>query len=300
MYHAVERSETDLESVFLSYRREDSAGYAGRLAEHLSSEIGHQHVFMDVQDIVPGQDFAQAIENTMSACQAVIVIIGPRWVADLEQRGGRDDFVLHEVSVALRRNVTVIPVLVGGATMPSAAELPENISALSRRQALEIHDARFEDDAKLLVQALRRVPGFSRALVSPRRRMLARIVAGVVVVTAASIGIARWMQSQGIDVSGVWIAEMQKPNQKAFQVRFDLATSDGKLTGSVAYPTGEGAIQGGTIRSNQLAFVTTHTPQFATEAATIRWTCVIEVNLLQCTEADDNGVGRGTARRSPR
>ena len=153
-----------------------------------------EHVFMDVQDIVPGQDFAQAIENTISACQAVIVVIGPRWVADLKQRGGRDDFVLHEVSVALRRNVTVIPVLVGGATMPSAAELPENISALSRRQALEIHDARFEDDAKLLVQALRRVPGFSRALVPARRRMLAWIVAGAVLVIAASIGIARWKQ----------------------------------------------------------------------------------------------------------
>ena len=77
-----------MESVFLSYRREDSAGYAGRLAEHLGSEIGPEHVFMDVQDIVPGQDFAQAIENTISACQAVIVLIGPRWVADLKQRGG--------------------------------------------------------------------------------------------------------------------------------------------------------------------------------------------------------------------
>jgi hypothetical protein len=62
----------NLESVFLSYRREDSAGYAGRLAEHLGSDIGHQHVFMDVQDIVPGQDFAHAIENTIAACQAVM------------------------------------------------------------------------------------------------------------------------------------------------------------------------------------------------------------------------------------
>ena len=289
-----------MESVFLSYRREDSAGYAGRLAEHLGSDIGHEHVFMDVQDIVPGQDFAQAIENTISACQAVIVVIGPRWVADLKQRGGRDDFVLHEVSVALRRDVTVIPVLVGGATMPSAAELPENISTLSRRQALEIHDARFEDDAKLLVQALRRVPGFSRALVSPRRRMLARIVAGAVLVIAASIGIARWKQPARIDVSGAWIAEMKKPNQSPFVVRLDLAAADGTLTGSVAYPTGDGTIQAGTIRSNQLAFFTSHTPQFATETATIRWSCVIETNQLQCTESDDNGVGRGTARRHPR
>ena len=289
-----------MESVFLSYRREDSAGYAGRLAEHLGTDIGHEHVFMDVQDIVPGQDFAQAIENTISACQAVIVVIGPRWVADLERRGGRDDFVLHEVSVALRRNVTVIPVLVGGTTMPSAAELPESIADLSRRQALEIRDARFEDDARLLVLALRRVPGFSSGLVPVRRRRLARIAAGAVLVTAALIGVERWQQRPAIDVSGVWIAELQKPNQRPFQVRLELAASNGGLAGSVAYPTGDGTIQGGTLRSNQLAFFTTHTPQFATEAATLRWTCVIEIDQLRCTEADDNGVARGIARRHSR
>ena len=86
---------------------------------------------------------------------------------------------------------------------------------------------------------------------------------------------------------------MQKPNQSPFQVRLDLAASNGRLTGSVAYPTGDGTIQGGTIESNQLAFFTTHTPQFATEAATIRWSCVIEIDQLRCTEADDNGVGEG-------
>jgi hypothetical protein len=284
----------------LSYRRDDSAGHAGRLAEHLCSEFGPDHVFMDVQDIVPGQDFTQAIENTISACQVVIVVIGPRWVADLKQRGGRDDFVLHEVSVALRRNVTVIPVLVGGAAMPSAGELPESIAPLSRRQALEIRDARFEDDTKVLVQSLRKVPGFSTVSVGSRQRMLLRIFAAAVLLGAAAFGIVRWTERPGIDVNGVWIADMQKPNQSPFQVRLDLAASAGKLAGSVAYPTGDAAIQGGTMESNQLAFFTTHTPQFATEVATIRWNCVIDTNQLRCTEADENGVGRGIARRSPR
>jgi hypothetical protein len=86
-----------LESVFLSYRREDSAGYAGRLFDYLCSVFGCEHVFMDVQDIAPGQDFADAIESTISACQAMIVIIGPRWASDLKERGDRSDFVLHEV-----------------------------------------------------------------------------------------------------------------------------------------------------------------------------------------------------------
>ena len=292
--------EDELESIFLSYRRDDSAGYAGRLAEHLSSEFGHKHVFMDVQDIVPGQDFTQAIENTISACQAVIVVIGPRWVADLKQRGGQDDFVLHEVSAALRRNVTVIPVLVGDTTMPSAADLPESIASLSRRQALEIRDARFEDDTKVLVQSLRLIPGFSTVSVGTRHRVVGWILAGAILLAAAAFAIVRWTGRPGIDVNGVWIAEMQKPNQEPFEVRLALSASAGKLTGSVAYPTGDGAIQAGTIESNQLAFFTTHTPQFATEPATIRWNCVIDTNQLLCTEADENGVGRGTARRSPR
>jgi hypothetical protein len=254
---------------------------------------------MDVQDIAPGQDFTQAIENTISACQAVIVVIGPRWVADLKQRGGQDDFVLHEVSIALRRNVTVIPVLVGNAAMPSAAELPPGIASLSRRQALEIRDARFEDDTRILVQSLRGVPGFSTSA-RVRPRTLASIFAGTVLLAAAAFAIVRWKQQPAIDVNGVWIAEMQKPNQEPFQVRFDLSEAAGTVNGSVSYPTGDGTIQAGTLKNGQLSFSTVHTPQFATEAATIRWNCTIEIDQLRCTEADDNGVGRGTARRTPR
>ena len=76
-------------SLFLSYRREDSAGYAGRLCEHLSNVFGPEHVFMDVQDIAPGQDFADAIEKTISACQAVVVVIGPRWAENLKTTSRR-------------------------------------------------------------------------------------------------------------------------------------------------------------------------------------------------------------------
>ena len=88
-------------SVFVSYRREDSAGHAGRLCEHLAGVLGPDHVFLDVQDIAPGQDFAEAIEKTISDCQAVVVVIGPRWAADLKSRGGGEDLVQHEISVAL-------------------------------------------------------------------------------------------------------------------------------------------------------------------------------------------------------
>lgn len=289
-------------SIFLSYRREDSAGHSGRLCEHLSSVFGPDRVFMDIQDIAPGQDFADAIEKTISACQVVVVIIGPHWVADLKQRIGGDDFVRHEVSVALRRKVTVIPVLVGGSAMPSAAELPESLAALSRRQAVEIRDARFEDDAKVLVEALRQGQGLSPVSARARYQRWAWILLAVALLGAAA-GVFLWKQRPGFDVNGIWIAEIQKPNQRPFKVRLDLAGAAGRLTGSVAYPTGDGAIQAGVLESGRLTFFTVHVPQFASESATIRWTGIIggdsEGDLIRCTAADDYGVAIGIARRRP-
>ena len=285
-------------SLFLSYRREDSAGYAGRLCEHLSTVFGPECVFMDVQDIGPGQDFAEAIETTISACQAVVVVIGPRWVADLKKRGGGEDFVRHEVSVALRRNVTVIPVLVGGGTMPSSGDLPESLAALSRRQALEIRDTSFENDAKLLAAALQKVPGLSPAPARARgkRRVWILIAAAILL---AVVGVVLWQARPRFEINGIWIAEMKKANQPPFRVRLDLTGEAGKFTGSVRYPTGDGAIQAGTLEGNRLTFFTVHVPQFASEAATIRWTGVIDGNLIRFTAADDNGVASGTAHRSP-
>ena len=227
----------ELESVFISYRRDDSAGHAGRLSEHLCSVFGSDHVFMDVQDIAPGQDFAEAIERTITGCQAVIVVIGPRWAGELKTRSGQSDFVLHEVSVALRRSVTVIPVLVGGATMPSAAELPESIAALSRRQAVEIRDARFESDTTLLVDALRRLPGFTGATGRSRRGMWIWILAAAVLVIAAA-GAFLKTRPPSFDITGVWIAEMAKPNQRSYRVRLDLAGAGGALTGTIALSDG--------------------------------------------------------------
>ncbi len=285
-------------SLFLSYRREDSAGHAGRLCEHLSAVFGPDHVFMDVEDIAPGQDFAEAIEKTVSDCQAVVVVIGPRWVSEFKKRGGGEDFVLHEVSVALRRNVTVIPVLVGGAVMPSPADLPKSLAALTRRQALEIRDAGFEDDAKLLAAALQKVPGLSPALSHARVTRWRWILIAAALLLAV-VGVFLAYQRPRFDINGIWIAEMKKANQPPFRVRLDFAHAAGTLTGSVSYPTGDGAIQGGTLERGRLTFFTVHVPQFASEAATIRWTGVIDGQQIQVTAADENGVARGIAQRRP-
>ena len=298
-------------SVFVSYRREDSAGHAGRLGEHLSAVFGPENVFLDVQDITPGEDFAQAIERTITACHAVVVIIGRRWVQALQEKGESEDFVREEVSAALRRGTTVIPVLVGGAMMPSAVQLPQSLAALSRRQAVEIRDGRFDDDVTVLIEALQKIKGMPAAADHRRRTKWLWILLAVVCV-AAIAGTVLWKgrTSPGIadnpdkpvarqfDIAGTWIAEMQKPGREVFRVKLNLSGTDGQLIGTAEYPTGEATIQAGKFENGTLSFFTTHTPDFASEPATIRWTGTIEGGDLHLTEADDNGVGKGIARRT--
>jgi TIR domain len=285
--------------VFVSYRRKDTAGYAGRLCEHLCGVFGAGNIFFDVQDIAPGQDFAASIEKTISVCQAVVVVIGPEWTEDLKTRAAGEDFVRREVSAALARNVPVFPVLVGGAAMPGPAELPAGLAALSRRQAVEIRDARFDDDVIVLVKALEQVPGaVPPAAGANRRKWVPILLAAVLLAVVAGVFLLR-TEDRTVDISGTWIAEMQKPNQSPYRIRLNLAETNGQLTGNVEYPTGGAAIQAGRREKDGLTFFTIHTPNFASEPATIRWTGTVEGDVIRFTTADDNGIAKGNARRSP-
>ena len=102
--------------VFVSYRREDSAGWAGRICDHSQARLGADRVFMDIDDIPIGSDFTQVIDETLAQVDAVVVVIGRRWLAGTDAHGGRRidgpaDFVHREVRAALERDITVIPVL---------------------------------------------------------------------------------------------------------------------------------------------------------------------------------------------
>ena len=126
--------------ILISYRREDTAAYAGRLYDHLTAHFGRDNVFMDIATIRPGQDFVEVLEQSVGACDAVVAVIGKNWLTSSESGGGRrldepDDFVRREIAIALRRQITVVPVLVGGARMPRTEELPSDLATLSRRQA---------------------------------------------------------------------------------------------------------------------------------------------------------------------
>lgn len=149
-----------MSGIFLSYRREDSSGYTGRLFDKLSEHFGKNNVFMDISDIEPGLDFIEAIEKAVASCDVLIAVIGNQWLVD--SRGQRrlddpEDFVHLEIISSLESDVRVIPVLVSGATMPDSKDLPEDLQKLSRRQAHEISDSRWDYDVERLIQILEKV-----------------------------------------------------------------------------------------------------------------------------------------------
>jgi hypothetical protein len=148
--------------IFISYRRADSAGHAGRLEADLSRML-RTPVFMDVSDIAPGADFTQALDRELQSCAAVLAVIGSRWREAFAAPRDGPDYVRLELRQALgHAGVAVIPVLVQGAVLPSEAELPEDVKALARRQAVGLRDERWDDDVRYLARGLRSSLGLGR------------------------------------------------------------------------------------------------------------------------------------------
>jgi hypothetical protein len=146
--------------IFLSYRREDSSAWAGRLHDFLSARFGERNIFQDVTAVGPGEDFTAAIDRALGAADATLAVIGPSWLTVAGPDGQRrldepGDYVRAELSAALARDAPVIPVLVGGAEMPSAADLPAGLEPLAQRQAVTLRDATWRQDVDGLAQALR-------------------------------------------------------------------------------------------------------------------------------------------------
>ena len=178
--------------TFISYRREDAAGYAGRLRESLERRLGTARVFRDVDTVRPGQDFVQAIESRLSDCAVMLAVIGREWATAKDLAGSRRldepfDFVRLEIAAALARpNVLVVPVLVEGAAMPTAAELPENMRTLARRQAVTVRDETWDSDVDRLVNVIEsaismRDPARADAPISAARLWVAAALAVVIV-----------------------------------------------------------------------------------------------------------------------
>jgi hypothetical protein len=150
-----------MRAIFISYRREDTEGQAGRLFDELVRLFGEQSVFMDVAAIEPGRDFRKAIDEHIASCGVLLALMGKNWVDARDQAGRRRledplDFVRLETAAALKRDIPVVPVLVHGASMPRADQLPEDLADLAFRNAIELTHARWNSDLTVLGKALSR------------------------------------------------------------------------------------------------------------------------------------------------
>lgn len=145
--------------VFISYRRSDSADISGRIFDRLVTSGRRQQVIRDVNSIPLGVDYRDYIRNVIPLCGVVLAVIGPSWkhevLAATHGEFDAEDLVRTELHAALEHGVRVIPLLVGGAEMPTPGELPSDLCRIADRQALAIRgDPDFHWDLDRLISQL--------------------------------------------------------------------------------------------------------------------------------------------------
>jgi TIR domain/Tripartite tricarboxylate transporter TctB family len=147
--------------IFINYRRGDDPGFTGRLFDFLERNFSSEQLFIDVDNISAGEDFARVLDAQVGQCDVMLSVIGQDWLDAKAEDGSRrldspKDFVRFEIESALRLDKRVIPVLVNQANMPREEVLPPSLAAFTRRNAVRITHERFRAEAQGLVGALKR------------------------------------------------------------------------------------------------------------------------------------------------
>ena len=311
--------------IFLSYRRDDGAGFAGRLADDLEEEFGKGSVFRDVDDIRPGEDFIQAIEAQLREVGVVLVMIGPRWLA--AGAGGRrrldepGDFVRQEIQAALASGKPIIPLLVGGAMMPPKGELPDTISSLARRQAVVLSDENWRSDVERLVVSLRPLlPDRGGAPV--KRRWILGLAGAVVGLVGIGGVIQLWRvrppgrptsasppSIQAVDVSGRWAARVKYDWGDEYDEVFEFKYLGDALHGTATYQTGRLTIERVSVKGDWINFVTRSQEMLGSNApwkeVTHRYAGQVTPDAIRFTMESGGGYTihppvEFTARRAPK
>jgi len=177
--------------VFISYRRVDTAPEAGRLYDRFGLLLGKKNVFLDVGAIDAGEDFEEKIRAEINKADAILVLIGKRWMVpasseDKPRLWNDHDHVRHEVRTGLQGKALVLPVLVDGAPMPDAALLPEDIADITKRNAPPLRSNTFDSDADVIARkALRLAPGELLWNEPPVSRKIGSAIAGGVLAAFA-------------------------------------------------------------------------------------------------------------------
>jgi hypothetical protein len=232
----------------ISYRREDSWAFAGRVYDRLTGEYGRERVFMDVDSIDPGDDFVAALEKIVAGCDALVAVIGKDWVTVRDAQGRRrlenpKDWVHVEIATALARGIPVIPLLMPNVRMPSESELPGPLKKLSRRNAIFTSETDFDAALDQLMS------GLSKTVRGGRGRKLAFAYSGaaalVLILVAGGYGLSKYresgaraeaveerlkvarLQEQASDYAGAWkLAEeavaLSPGSSEALQTRMEV------------------------------------------------------------------------------
>ena len=266
MLARIERASYDvgMPTIFINYRRDDSAGYAGRIHERLASVFGSKSVFIDLDDIAPGVNFVSTIEESVAACDVMLVLIGKRWLDSRDGSGQRRiddpaDFVRVEIGKGLARNVRIIPVLIGGASMPAEKDLPPELGPLTRIQAIALSDERWDYDTSQLVKAVAGPVAPPRGL---RRRWVAMAV-GVVALVGVVVALMLWGARSSPDLSrsspvlsGRWTADVQYDYGGRHSEIFVFRTNNGALAGTASFLGVARGIVDGKLDGAKVSFTT--------------------------------------------
>ncbi len=273
-----------MSGIFISYRRDDSAPSAGRLGDRLSARFGADRVFMDVDDIPPGADFAAHIGAKIGDCDALLAVIGKQWLTSRNsggqfRLGDPDDLVSREIALALQRRILVIPVLVEGASMPKADELRSDLKPLAQRNAVRISDHDFQSDVAKLIKALEALPGLRNPTPEPadqwkadlRQRLRRRLVWKIPLIVLL-VSFAAWWQWQkdavppssnaeqtaadktAAAVVGIWKGDVTYPWGDKYSERFLFNAEGAKLFGIATFLASKRAIEEGQITGATILF----------------------------------------------
>jgi hypothetical protein len=195
--------------IFLSYRRMDTSGHAGRISNDLGRCFGNSVMFRDINSIGPGVDFVQALEQAIQSARVCLVLIGNTWLAETAADGeprldSPDDHVRREIEMALNKEgLKVIPLLVEGAHMPDEDDLPVSIRKLARLQAVELSESRWDYDMARLVAVLG-ASGIGQRFYQRLSRGW-RFMLLVVLLTVMVVPVYFWRSALAVDVySGLW------------------------------------------------------------------------------------------------
>lgn len=251
-----------MSGVFISYRRDDQAGFAGRLADALVAAIGTENVFRDIEDIRPGEDFVVAIERQLAAIDVMLVVIGPAWLT-VSRDGVRrldepDDFVRREIEAGLKSGKTVLPVLVGGAAMPAEKDLPPAMAALARRQSFILSDIGWALDVARLIEVIK--PFLPARQTQARRSGLFWGLAALAVIVLLAVGLkGNWpgrTSEAAKSLSGRWVAVVKYDWGDEHEERFALSLENGEVHGTATYLQVARTVEQGVAKGEQLNFMT--------------------------------------------